>query len=141
MKQTLDWNHYLATAAMAAAEGIVLVKNDNTALPLAPGEPVAVFGRMQLHYYKSGTGSGGMVNVTKVTGILDGLLEAGVQVDQTLLDTYKAWDDCHPYDLGGGWGGEPWSQEEMPLDDATVSAAAANCRTAIVVIGRTAGEE
>ncbi|MBR1898279.1 MAG: hypothetical protein IJ825_05290, partial [Oscillospiraceae bacterium] len=63
MKQTLDWNHYLATAAMAAAEGIVLVKNDNTALPLAPGEPVAVFGRMQLHYYKSGTGSGGMVNV------------------------------------------------------------------------------
>ena len=141
MKQTLDWNHYLATAAKAAAEGIVLVKNDNAALPLAPGEPVAVFGRMQLHYYKSGTGSGGMVNVAKVTGILDGLLEAGVQVDQTLLDTYKAWDDCHPYDLGGGWGGEPWSQEEMPLDDATVSAAAANCRTAIVVIGRTAGEE
>ncbi len=141
MKRTLDWNHYLSTAALAAAEGIVMLRNENAALPLRKEEEVAVFGRIQLHYYKSGTGSGGMVNVAKVTGILDGLLEAGVRVNSEVLDTYKAWDDAHPYELGGGWGGEPWSQQEMPLSESLVQSAAKTAKTAIVIIGRTAGEE
>lgn len=140
MKKTLDWNHYLETAAQAAAEGIVMLRN-NAALPLPDGEEIAVFGRIQSHYYKSGTGSGGMVNVSKVTGITDGLLEAGVKLNQKLLDTYKAWEETHPFDLGSGWGGEPWSQEEMPLDEALVEEIAQTSRTAIVIIGRTAGEE
>ncbi|MBQ8922064.1 MAG: glycoside hydrolase family 3 C-terminal domain-containing protein [Oscillospiraceae bacterium] len=118
-----------------------MLRNENRALPLPQGEQIAVFGRMQLHYYKSGTGSGGMVNVSKVTGILDGLLEAGVRVYEPLLAVYRKWDEAHPYDLGEGWGGEPWSQEEMPLSDALVQQAAAVCSRAVVVIGRTAGEE
>lgn len=139
--KTLDWSKYLETAAKVAAEGIVMLKNDNNALPLAKDKPVAVFGRIQLHYYKSGTGSGGMVNVSKVTGITDGLIEAGVEIDEELLDVYKKWDGLNPYDMGTGWGSEPWSQEEMPLDDKTVSRSAEKCDTAIVIIGRTAGEE
>ncbi len=141
MKYTLDWNAYLAKAAETVAEGIVMLKNENHALPLPAGEEIAVFGRIQFHYYKSGTGSGGLVNVSKVTSILDGLLEAGVSVNQKLLDTYKAWDETHPFDLGSGWGAEPWSQEEMPLEDALVKETAASCQTAVVIIGRTAGEE
>lgn len=141
MKKTLDWNQYLQLAADAVAEGIVMLKNDGAALPLPAGEEVALFGRIQLHYYKSGTGSGGMVNVSKVTGILEGLLEAGVKVNEALLDTYRKWDEAHPYDLGEGWGGEPWSQAEMPLDNTLVAETAKVCSRAVVVIGRTAGEE
>ncbi|MCR5718088.1 MAG: glycoside hydrolase family 3 C-terminal domain-containing protein [Oscillospiraceae bacterium] len=141
MNYTLDWNHYLRTAAQAAAEGIVMLRNENHALPLPKNEEVAVFGRIQLHYYKSGTGSGGMVNVSKVTGILDGLLEAGVPVNQKLLDIYKAWDAANPFNTGTGWGAEPWSQKEMPLTEEIVKEAAASSRTALVIIGRTAGEE
>ncbi len=141
MKYTLDWNQYTATAVNAVSEGIVMLKNDNSALPLRKGEEIAIFGRIQLHYYKSGTGSGGMVNVSKVVGILDGLLDAGVKVNSKLLDAYKAWDDAHPYDLGGGWGGEPWSQEEMHLEESLVKDVAGTCQTAVVIIGRTAGEE
>ncbi|NLT08499.1 MAG: beta-glucosidase, partial [Ruminococcus sp.] len=141
MKKTLDWSKYLETAAQTVAEGIVMLKNDNNTLPLQENSPVSVFGRIQLHYYKSGTGSGGMVNVSKVTGIVDGLIEAGVQINEDLLDIYKRWDAEHPFDLGTGWGSEPWSQEEMPLDDETVKAAASKTDTAIVIIGRTAGEE
>ncbi len=141
MKKTLDWSKYLETAAQTVAEGIVMLKNDSNALPLQENSPVSVFGRIQLHYYKSGTGSGGMVNVSKVTGIVDGLIEAGVQINEDLLDIYKRWDAEHPFDLGTGWGSEPWSQEEMPLDDETVKAAASKTDTAIVIIGRTAGEE
>ena len=141
MKHTLDWNQYLSLAAQAVAEGIVLLRNETNALPLPADEQIALFGRSQLHYYKSGTGSGGMVNVAKVTGILEGLLEAGVRVYEPLLNVYREWDAVHPYDLGSGWGGEPWSQEEMPLDDTLVQDASGHCRRAIVIIGRTAGEE
>ena len=59
MKRILDWNKYIDASARAVAEGVVLLKNDG-ALPLKKGGEAAVFGRIQLHYYKSGTGSGGM---------------------------------------------------------------------------------
>lgn len=139
--KVLDWNKYLEKAEQTVAEGVVMLKNNNNALPLAKNDVISVFGRIQLHYYKSGTGSGGMVNVSKVTGILDGLAEAGVKINNELLGIYKEWDEKHPYDLGTGWGNEPWSQEEMPIDDETVKRASEKGSTAVVIIGRTAGEE
>ena len=140
MKRTLDWEQYLEASARAVSQGVVLLKNDG-ALPLKKDGEAAVFGRIQLHYYKSGTGSGGMVNVSKVVGITDGLTEAGYKVNQKLLDIYTQWDSEHPFNYGEGWGGEPWSQEEMPLTDDIVKSAAETSDTAIVIIGRTAGEE
>lgn len=140
-EKTLDWEQYLKTAAQVVSEGIVMLKNDNDALPLNPDDEIALFGRIQLHYYKSGTGSGGMVNVSKITGIPDGLLENGVSVNEELLDVYRKWDSETPFDLGDGWGKEPWSQTEMPLDEALVAHVSESSHTAIVIIGRTAGEE
>lgn len=140
MKRTLDWDKYLETSARAVSGGIVMLKNDG-ALPLKQGGTAAVFGRIQLHYYKSGTGSGGMVNVSKVIGITDGLLDAGYKLDEQLLNAYREWDEQNPFDYGEGWGGEPWSQKEMPLTDELVSGAASRADVAIVIIGRTAGEE
>ena len=140
MKRTLDWDKYIETSARAVSGGVVMLKNDG-ALPLKKGGTAAVFGRIQLHYYKSGTGSGGMVNVSKVVGITDGLLECGYKLDEKLLDTYREWDEAHPFDRGEGWGGEPWSQKEMPLTDEIVNGAASRADAAIVIIGRTAGEE
>lgn len=141
MERILDWNKYLDTAVKMVSEGIVMLKNENNALPLDADKEVAVFGRIQFHYYKSGTGSGGMVNVTKVVNILDGLIDNGIKVNEKLLDTYRKWDKENPFDLGEGWGGEPWSQKEMPLDEGLVKETAKSCETAIVIIGRTAGEE
>lgn len=141
MERILDWNKYLDTAAKMVSEGIVMLKNENNALPLDTDKEVAVFGRIQFHYYKSGTGSGGLVNVTKVVNILDGLIDNGVKVNEKLLDIYRKWDKENPFDLGEGWGGEPWSQKEMPLDEGLVKETAKSCETAIVIIGRTAGEE
>lgn len=140
MKRTLDWDKYLEASARAVSGGIVMLKNDG-ALPLKQGGTAAVFGRIQLHYYKSGTGSGGMVNVSKVIGITDGLLDAGYKLDEQLLTAYREWDEQNPFDHGEGWGGEPWSQKEMPLTDELVGDAASRADAAIVIIGRTAGEE
>ncbi|MDE7363926.1 MAG: glycoside hydrolase family 3 C-terminal domain-containing protein [Ruminococcus sp.] len=141
MNKILDWEKYLKIASQTVSEGIVMLKNDNSALPLSKNEIISVFGRIQLHYYKSGTGSGGMVNVSRVVSIVDGLIDAGVKLNEDLLDVYKKWTAENPYDVGTGWGAEPWAQKEMPLDDELVRKSAEKSNTAIVIIGRTAGEE
>ena len=140
--RVLDWAVYEKTAREMAAEGLVLLKNDNKALPLKQGETVSVFGRMQNHYYKSGTGSGGMVNVARVVGILDALNECkDVNVNQKLAETYAAWDEEHPVELGLGWGQEPCSQAEMPVPEELVQEAGGEWDSASVLIARTAGED
>ena len=124
-----------------AADGAVLLKNEGQVLPLAEGARVALFGRIQTDYYKSGTGSGGLVNVDHVPSILEALRnESSLRVDEELVAVYEAWIAENPYDNGCGWGTEPWCQVEMPLDAATVEAAAARNDVAVVVLGRTAGE-
>ena len=138
----LDWNEYTKTAITIAEEGAVLLKNDREALPINGGAKVAVFGRMQNNYYKSGTGSGGMVNVKHVVSILEGLSEdKDISLDEELIRTYKEWEEKNPVDPGMGWGKENWSQPEMPLSDDLVKAAAARNDAAILVIARTAGED
>lgn len=138
----LDWNDYCELARKAVSEGIVLLKNDNNVLPFRKSSHIAVFGRIQSHYYKSGTGSGGMVNVSKVTGILDALLECPeITVNRKLLDIYKEWESRHPFNEGIGWGNEPWSQEEMPVSEELAGDISSETDTALVIIGRTAGEE
>ena len=136
----LNWNEYIEKAVQVNAEGAVLVRNQG-GLPLDKNSETAVFGRIQLDYYKSGTGSGGMVNVTKVTGITDGLIEAGAKLNEELLQTYRDWFAENPHDFGEGWGGEPWCQKEMPVSDELAAKAAQTAQAALVVIGRTAGEE
>jgi len=141
-KYTLDMKRYAALARAVSAESAVLLKNDNNALPVRAGEKVAVFGRIQFNYYKSGTGSGGMVNTQYSTGILDALMRCSdITVDKELLATYEKWVEENPFDSGKGWGQEPWSQREMPLSDDIVEAAARRSDIALVIIGRTAGED
>ena len=139
--EILDWEKYCSTARKAIAEGMVLIKN-NDALPLKKGSKVAVFGRMQTNYYKSGTGSGGMVNVSKVISILEGLLSCDdILWNTKLIEIYKEWEQEHPFDNGIGWGSEPWSQEEMPLSLELVEEIASESKEALVIIARTAGED
>lgn len=140
--QTLDWDRYEQRARQAAADGIVMLKNDNAVLPLAEGEKAALFGTAQLCYYKSGTGSGGMVNVSHVISIREALEdEPSITLNRSVLHLYDRYVDEHPFDPGKGWGQEPWSQAEMPLSPDTAAKAAKESSTAIVIIGRTAGED
>ena len=141
MKKILDWNIYGNTARKTIAEGCVLLEN-NGVLPLKKDSTVSVFGRIWSNYYKSGTGSGGKVNVDKVWNILEALEESGqVKVNQELKNIYIEWEKDHPYDEGMGWGKERWSQDEMPLTKELVASCAEKSDTALVIIGRTAGED
>ena len=141
MKLSFDWNEYEALVRKAGAEGCVLLKNDNEALPVKNGEKVALFGRTQFDYIKSGSGSGGMVNIPYLVNVYDGFKNAGIAVDEAVADVYKEWLKDHPFDKGVGWAGEPFSQAEMPVERAMVASAASVNDAAVVVFGRLAGED
>lgn len=127
----------------AAADGIVLLKNEEAMLPIKEEDHIALFGRCQIDYYRSGTGSGGAVNVEYTTNLLDGLRRyPWVHINEQVVSTYENWIKEHPFDGGdGSWASEPWHQAEMPLCEDMVKEAAAVSNKAFVVIGRTAGED
>ena len=123
-----------------AAEGAVLLKNEDQTLPVKPYETVSVFGRIQINYFKSGTGSGGKVNVDHVTNILDGFRKnPKIHVNEDLAKVYEDWVAENPPVGIGDWT-EPWSQAEMPVTEELVADAASKSDKAIIVLGRTAGE-
>ena len=141
-KQVLDMKKYRDLARQTVAESCVLLKNEKETLPLKKGTKISVFGRIAFHYYKSGTGSGGLVNTNYVVGILDALKACSeVSINEELERIYKSWIEEYPFDKGAGWGQEPWSQKEMPLTEEMVKTAREQSDMAIVVIGRTAGED
>ena len=63
---------HLELSRKAAADGIILLKNNDNALPLKMGERVALFGKSAVDYFKGGGGSGD-VYTKYVRNILDGL--------------------------------------------------------------------
>ena len=58
----------------AASEGMVLLKNENNALPLEKGTRVALFGKATIEYIKGGGGSGD-VYTPYIRNIFDGFKE------------------------------------------------------------------
>ncbi|MCI8978676.1 MAG: beta-glucosidase [Lachnospiraceae bacterium] len=137
----LDLNKYASLARAAAAEGCVLLENKNNALPIKKGEKIAVYGRSAFNYYKSGLGSGGLVNTRYVVGILDALKDCeDISVDEKLSAIYEEWIKENPYDEGKGWGQVPWAQKEMPVTEEMLKASE-RTDAALVIIGRTAGED
>ncbi len=125
----------------AGAESCVLLKNDG-ALPLDKKKEIAVFGRCQLDWFFVGYGSGGDVNGPYYVNLMDGLDRAGARYNKALAKTYRTWCESKEHCVDSGWWGHwPYSHPEMPVDDVTARFAAGQADTAVVVIGRAAGED
>ena len=126
----------------AAVEGIVLLKNEGNVLPLTEDDKISVFGRPMIEYYRSGTGSGGAVNVEYTTNILDGFENSNLNFNKTIVEDYKEWLKDHPFDNGGGgWACEPWFQKDMEITADYAKKQAESTNKAVYIIGRTAGED
>ena len=132
-----------ALARKSAAEGCVLLKN-NGVLPLKEDKMISVFGRCQVDTFYVGYGSGGNVHPPKKVSVLEGLRDCpGIVLNEELTAVYEDW--CHKKenvaDPGKEWGKWPYFYPEMPLTEELVKAAVAKTETAVVIIGRAAGEE
>ena len=124
-----------------AADGCVLLKNENNILPLKKENTISLFGRSQIEYYKSGAGSGGMVNVAYVVNILEGIRNNHeLTINETLVGEYEKWLEVNKPVTSSAWEDAPWYQEEMIPSDEIMAESAASSDTAVVVLGRVAGE-
>ena len=127
-------------ARQAAAEGAVLLKNDNV-LPLKEGTTVSLFGRTYKDYFFVGYGSGGDVIRPYNIDIAEGIENCDkLNLNYTLHNIYTEWREKNPVSHGY-WAHWPLRYWEMPLSDETVKNASANSDVAVVTIGRSSGED
>ena len=70
-------------AAEVMAEGAVLVKNDNDALPLTKGDYVGLFGYGSYSPAYGGSGSAASTNPKPEVTMLQGMIDAGLTVNET----------------------------------------------------------
>ena len=123
----------------AAAEGTVLLRNDNV-LPFSENEAISVFGRVQNDYMFVGYGSGGDVIKPYTVSLMEGLKNAGANINTELADIYAEWCKKNPPDHGF-WGHWPLYYDEMPIETSVIESASQKSNCAVIVIGRSAGED
>lgn len=128
------------TARDAAAQSIVLLRNQRHTLPLKGNEKVALYGVTARDFVAGGTGSG---EVTKpyVVNMVQAMENAGFSLDQRLGHYYKAHTDMQyagfamEYEEDGGR-----RAKEPSIDPAILEYQAQNNDVAVYVLGRNAGE-
>jgi beta-glucosidase len=130
-----------AVARLGAAEGMVLLRNQGAALPLAAGRKVALFGNTSYNLIAGGTGSGD-VNRAYTISIAQGLAKAGFVADPALSQLYSQYVKAEKAKITKPKGLlDPAPViAEMPLEAAQLTPAVAAADVAIVTIGRSAGE-
>jgi len=136
------------TARKAAAEGMVLLKNDKTPLPISKNQKITLFGNTQIETVKGGTGSGD-VNAAYTISIADGLKSAGYELNQTEFQEYKTYIDTLRSQDQYKIKPSPWGEDfgklvpaipEKPLTDNEIAAASKASDIGVILIGRNSGE-
>lgn len=138
-KRVTGSEEHIALSRYAAAQGMVLLKNEKKALPLISGSRIALFGKACADYVKGGGGSGD-VTVSYVKSLLDGMEEkeaAGKISLFTPLNAFYRENVKKQYEQGiaPGQTTEPQVPEEM------LEQAAAFADTAVMSICRFSGED
>ena len=143
---------HISLARRAAADGMVLLKNDHNVLPLRPGTKIALFGRGHIDYIKGGGGSGSVLS-PYTRNIYEGLSlkaqEGKVVLFRELSEYYKTalaseLDYLNSLDrrtyARERMENDAWSREpEIPQE--LLQRAAAFTDTAILTISRFSSEK
>ncbi|NML66282.1 beta-glucosidase [Hymenobacter sp. RP-2-7] len=130
-----------AVARQAAAESMVLLRNQGQALPLQAGQRLAVFGNAGYQLIAGGTGSGD-VNKAYTISVAQGLTNTGYNVSSTLGQAYAQYLQAEKAKLPKQRGIlDPVPViPEMPLPAGQLPDYAQNSDVAVVALGRSAGE-
>lgn len=130
----------------AAAEGTILLKNDNAILPfVSKSAPLAVFGNTSYDFIAGGTGSGD-VNEAYSVSLIDGLTNSGFSIDKDLEGLYKPYvadqkvKEMARREKEGGLLATPKRIVELDVNKEIIENKAKASELALITIGRNAGE-
>ena len=143
---------HASVTRQCAAEGMVLLENKNNTLPLAENiKKMALFGITSYDFIAGGTGSGN-VNRAYTVSLVDGLNNAGIQVDEAVKAEYVAYQqkcaaEKEAKDKAAREAGDFLSTflpQPLPVEilpsAAALKAAVKNNDAAIITLGRISGE-
>lgn len=135
-----DLKGHAQVSRNAATEGMVLLKNDNNALPFAKVKNVALFGKTSYRYIAGGTGSG-EVNYASASTINESFETNGYKVAKPLEAIYKQFIDTITQKAND----ENRKfivdfHSELPLSTDQINSQVKNSDIAVITIGRNAGE-
>jgi beta-glucosidase len=143
-KPDLKANAEIARAA--ATDGIVLLKNMNSTLPLGSSiKKVAAFGNASYETFSGGTGSGD-VNEEYTVSISQGMANAGYELEKTLKTQYENYiveaRSKQPKftDPIAALMNPSQPVPEMGVEMLSARLLADECDAAVITIGRNAGE-
>lgn len=148
-RDTPDLKSNAAYSRLLGAEAMVLLKNNDSTLPLPAGAKVAVFGTSAYQSIAGGTGSSN-VNKAYIVDIDSGLINAGYKVDTELAKIYRDYNTqrmtlCDKHSQCPSWQKISYHRQVVAEMDLTgtesyLDAHAAANDAAVVVIGRMSGE-
>lgn len=128
----------------ASSEGMVLLKNENNALPLSGDtRQVGLFGIYSYGLISGGTGSGD-VNEAYTVSLAEGMRNAGYFISESLQKLYLSYLDLarvgrpSPTGIMALMPQDPL--EEVVINKDVITGAAATTEAAIITIGRISGE-
>ena len=137
-KRLTGGEKHIALARSAAAEGMVLLKNEGGLLPFGGGRRLALFGKAQADYVKGGGGSGD-TTVSYVRSLMQGLeikeREGKVSLFAPLNAYYREYMEKQYRD-----GAEPGRCPEAPVPTELMAEARQFADTAVIALCRFSGE-
>lgn len=129
-------------ARSAAADGMVLLKNNNSTLPISLDKEIALFGITSYRCFRMGWGSGDMMAQPTVQ-IVDGLEAAGYKLNSNVKKIATEWAEAHDSEYRGvnrDWFKWVYRFNEFEISDDEIKAAAEKSDVAVITIGRCSGE-
>ena len=142
-----DLKAHTDIAREAGAEGMILLKNDRKTLPLSPKiRNIALLGSTSYSLIAGGSGSGN-VNSKHTVSLLEGLKNAGYQInteigmvyDKHISDLNAAYQDSLKKSKRPMFMSQP-NPTEVDITAAQIKSLAENTDAAILTFGRKSGE-
>lgn len=128
-----------------ACEGIVLLKNNNDALPFTNQKQIAVFGITSYNFLSGGIGSGD-VNEAYTVDMCTGLTNAGYKFDSHLQDIYTENLKLQQEQSRAAHTGKADSMffkfvaQDINIDNSEIQRCANSDDAAVITFGRMSGE-
>ncbi len=138
-----DLEHNAQIARKAGAEGMVLLKNENDALPLqSKNQKIALFGNGSYVTNVGGSGSGFVMHAGPTVNIIDGLINGGYSIEENSKQVYTDYikENTPKQNMMRAIRGYIKRAEEMSVSPDLAEAISEKADIAVITIRRNSGE-